>query len=129
MQLTVALKAIVEFEDLFGSVEVVANQVTPLTCTAKTARPPGKFSWRIEIPGRDQPEYLTNTQNAQHSEQKHGVVTSTEVRNFLYCLDNCVVWIRVECELRRCISLYHACLWKHVIEIELYDCNVISTGA
>ena len=84
VQLTVALKAIVEFEDLFGSVEVVANQVTQLTCKAKNARPQGKFSWRIEIPGEAQPQYLTNSQNAKHDRQKNGVVTSTEVLQYLY---------------------------------------------
>ena len=85
VQLTVALKAIVEFEDLFGSVEVVANQLTPLTCRAKNARPQGKFSWRIEIPGEQQPQFLTNSQTAKHDQQKNGIVTSTEVKYMNAC--------------------------------------------
>ena len=71
------MKAIVEFEDLFGTAEVVANQDTALTCVAKNARPAGKFSWRVEVSGRE-PQYLTNTKNPQHV-AKNGVFTTTEV--------------------------------------------------
>ena len=80
VQLTVAMEAIVEFKDLFGEAEVVANQPMPLTCVAKNARPAGKFSWRVEVSGRDA-QYLTNTKAPRH-EAKNGVFTTTEVKFF-----------------------------------------------
>ena len=80
VQLTVAMKANVEFKDLFGEAEVVAYKPMPLTCVAKNARPAGKFSWRVEVSGRE-PQYLTNTKAPQH-EAKNGVFTTTEVEFF-----------------------------------------------
>ena len=66
--MTIANKASVDFKEFFGTVTSVADQEFDITCEAEKSRPPGKFSWRIELASSE----IINLKNDLSPKEKPG---------------------------------------------------------
>jgi len=66
--MTIANKASVDFKEFFGTVTSVADQEFDITCEAEKSRPPGKFSWRIELASSE----IINLENDLSPKEKPG---------------------------------------------------------
>ena len=80
--MTIANKASVDFKEFFGTVTSVADQEFDITCEAEKSRPPGKFSWRIELASSEIIN-LVNDLSPKEKPGANGFYRTEEVRKYL----------------------------------------------